>query len=470
VGDGPVEMDRFALPFHDLGGQFIDFRANRDRSLTVRSNVGIQLVSAVDGTVREVQIPSGARVTGARWSPAGDRVAFFGHMEEATHLYVAGLDGRARRVSPRPVLATGYTTFDWSHDGSTIATVLVPRNRPPMPEPPARPRGPQIKLTEDGENMLRVFKSLLETPYDKDLVEWHNTGQVALIGAESGDVTEVGEPVMVRDLSVSADGGHVLVERMVRPFSYVVPVRMFGSVQEILSRGGEVLAQVREDPLDTGLEGGPRAGGPGFAAYGEGGGPRDIRWRSDGSGLVYLERASRAGGADEAEEDDDNGRPDRLYLWRAPFAEGDRTVLYENEREMEWVRFGADGGTIFVAEEDDGDVHHFAVLPDARTEKHTLARYDGEDVYADPGAPVAADRTFATRGGRGWNVEGDVALSPDGRHVYYQGIDYHEEPMDIGPRSFVDRVEIRTGERTRIYESGSPPPKCRRAISGRGTR
>ena len=26
VGDGPVTMDRFSKPFHDLGGEFIDFR------------------------------------------------------------------------------------------------------------------------------------------------------------------------------------------------------------------------------------------------------------------------------------------------------------------------------------------------------------------------------------------------------------------------------------------------------------
>jgi dipeptidyl aminopeptidase/acylaminoacyl peptidase len=302
-----------------------------------------------------------------------------------------------------------------------------------------------------------VFRSLLETPYDKDLVEWHNTGQIALIGAASGDVTEVGEPVMVRDLSLSADGAHILVERMVRPFSYVVPVRMFGSVQEIWNRQGQTLAQVRADPLDTGLEGGPRAGGPGFTAYGEGDGPRDIEWRTDGSGLVYLERAPRPEGEEEEEEeageDEDNGRPDRLHLWRAPFGDADRTVLYENEREMEWVRFGTGGGTIFVGEEDDDEVHHFAVILDAAGEKHTLARYDGEDVYADPGAPVAANRTFATRGGGGWNVDGDVALSADGRHVYYQGVAYHEDAMDVGPRSFVDRVEIRTGARTRIYES-----------------
>ncbi|MEX2473477.1 MAG: prolyl oligopeptidase family serine peptidase [Gemmatimonadota bacterium] len=451
VGDGPVTMDRFALPFHDLGGQFIDHRANRDRALTIRSDVGIQVVSATDGTVRDIQVPSGARVTNASWSPDGTRVAFFAHTPEATHLYVAGLDGEARRVTPRPVLATGYTSFDWSTDGSTLATVLVPRNRAPMPTEPAQPRGPQIKVTEDGENMLRVFKSLIATPHEKDLVEWHNTGQVALIDAANGDATEVGDPVMVRSLDASADGRHVLVERMVRPFSYVVPVRMFGSIQEIWDRDGDVLAEVRTDPLDTGLEGGPRAGGPGFAAYGEGDGPRDIAWRTDGSGLVYLERAPRVDAEEDEDETSNGDRPDRLILWRAPFGEADREVLFENELEMEWARFGDGEDVVFIAEEDDGEAHHFAVFLGDTDTKHTLARFDAEDVYEDPGVPVAADGTFASRGGRGWSVDGDVALSTDAAHVFYQGVDYHESPLDVGPRSYVDRIQIRTGERTRIY-------------------
>ena len=43
IGDGPVVMKTFSKPFHELGGVFIDFKANRARPLTVRNNIGIQL-------------------------------------------------------------------------------------------------------------------------------------------------------------------------------------------------------------------------------------------------------------------------------------------------------------------------------------------------------------------------------------------------------------------------------------------
>ena len=47
-GDGPITMDRFSTDFHELGGLFIDYAANRHRNLTIRTNVGIDIISAMD--------------------------------------------------------------------------------------------------------------------------------------------------------------------------------------------------------------------------------------------------------------------------------------------------------------------------------------------------------------------------------------------------------------------------------------
>ena len=54
IGDGPVAMDRFSKDFDELGGLFIDYRANRHRNMTIRSNVGINVISAADGSTTEI--------------------------------------------------------------------------------------------------------------------------------------------------------------------------------------------------------------------------------------------------------------------------------------------------------------------------------------------------------------------------------------------------------------------------------
>ena len=94
---GPVTMDRFSKPFHELGGLFVDFRANRSRTLTIRSNVGLEMISAETGRVVPIQLPRNVRVSNSTWSPDGRSIAFFGHTDEATHIWVAdAATGRAR--------------------------------------------------------------------------------------------------------------------------------------------------------------------------------------------------------------------------------------------------------------------------------------------------------------------------------------------------------------------------------------
>ena len=44
-------------------------------------------------------------------------------------------------------------------------------------------------------------------------------------------------------------------------------------------------------------------------------------------------------------------------------------------------------------------------------------------------------------------------LSADSQHVFYQGTTYSKTPNEVGPKTFIDKVAIKTGEKTRVYES-----------------
>ena len=160
IGDGPVVMKTFSKPFHELGGVFIDYKASRARSLTISNGVGIQILSATDGSKRAIQIPAGARVSNATWSPDSANIAFFVHTDDATHIWIADVaTGKARQLTTAPVLATLVSSFDFTEDGKQIAVVLVPDQRSPMPQdgpgtlatvahPPSKIRYIPIPITE----------------------------------------------------------------------------------------------------------------------------------------------------------------------------------------------------------------------------------------------------------------------------------------------------------------------------------
>jgi len=494
IGDGPVVMKTFSKPFHELGGLFVDFKANRARPLTVRNNIGIQLISAADGSKKQIQLPAGARVSNATWSPDGKSIAFYVHGEDATHIWVAdAATGVSHQVTKTPVLATLVTTFDFTRDGKQIATVLIPDGRAAMPQAPATPPGPSVKLAlESDKNRLRTFPSLMTTPYEEQLLEWHATGQLALVNIANGSVKKIGKPTMIRALDVSPDGKYTRVTRMTRPFSYDVPVSNFGQVEEIWDDQGTALAKVGDRALNLGVQDdtqpvdpqAPPAGGGGRG--GQQTGKREVSWRTDGQGLTYVEqepapanaRRGRAGdaaananpNAPAANTDDEPParggrgqgpqRKDRVYQWNAPFAGADQKVIYENPTRINGHRYSPDMSILFFSERDGQNSVESAVYLADTAKKYQLARYRTDDVYANPGSIVSVrgggggGRAGGAGGGRGGGgAAGPVLLSADGAHVFFQGSVYDKNPNEVAPKNFVDKVAIKTGEKQRIYES-----------------
>ena len=490
IGDGPVPMKTFSKPFHELGGVFIDFKANRARALTIRNNVGIQVISAADGSKKPIQVPPGARVSNATWSPDSSAIAFFVHSDDATHVYIADVaTGKSRQLTKTPVLATLVSGLEFTDGGKQIATILVPDARAPMPPAPTAPTGPTVKIADSDKNRLRTFPSLMSTPHEKDLLKWHATGQVALVDVQKGTARKIGQPTMVRAIDFAPDGKFVRVTKMVEPFSYDVPVNNFGTVEEIWDVDGKMLAKDTERPINLGVQDDTQPPTPPDPAQGGGRGgnqnqtgKRELAWRADGQGLSYLEqepgpqsagpgaRGNRgaAATADDPQDENPRGgrgqqaqRKDRLYQWTPPFDDNSKKVVYENNARMTGHRFSPDMQVVFFSERSGQNALESAVYLSDTSKKYTLARYRADDIYANPGS-IAGVRGGGGGGGRaggggrggfGGGGGGPVLVSADSQHVFFQGTTYSKTPNDVGPKTFVDKVAIKTGEKTRIYES-----------------
>jgi dipeptidyl aminopeptidase/acylaminoacyl peptidase len=489
IGDGPVPMKTFSKPFHELGGVFVDYKANRARTLTIRNNVGLQVISAADGSKKAIQIPAGSRVSNPVWSPDSTSIAFFVHGDDATHIYVADIaTGKSRQLTRTPVLATLVTSFEFTDGGKQIAAVMVSDGRAAMPAMPTAPIGPTVKIADEGKNRLRTFPSLMSTPYEKELLKWHATGQVALIDVQKGTVKKFGKVDMIRSVDFAPDGKFARVTRMIEPFSYDVPVSSFGSIEEIWDADGKMLAKVTERPINLGIQDNdpqdppdPAAGGGGRGQQNQQG-KRELAWRTDGQGLTYLEQEpapERPARGAQATDDDQAAPPqrgnrggqggqqaqrkDRVYQWLPPFDDSSRKMLYENSTRMTGHRFSPDMKVLFFSERAGQNTLDKAVYFDNPSQQYTLARYRSDDVYANPGSIVGlrggsggGGRGAGGGGGRGGGAVaggGVVMLSADSEHVFYQGTAYAKNANEVGPKTFIDKVAIKTGTKTRIYES-----------------
>src|SRR4029078_10093954 len=137
-GEGLASVNGFGKPHYYFAGLQVDFKANRVRSLTTRGSIGLQLIDAATGKSQTIETPKGATVSSSAWSPDGKMLAYIANFDTASHIFVADLaTGKSTQVTRTPLLATLVTSIDWTADGRSVITVLLPEGRKAEPKRPA---------------------------------------------------------------------------------------------------------------------------------------------------------------------------------------------------------------------------------------------------------------------------------------------------------------------------------------------
>jgi dipeptidyl aminopeptidase/acylaminoacyl peptidase len=470
--EGLPSLQSFGKPHYYFAGLQVDHKANRARALTTRGAAGLTVVDATTGQSRVIETPRGATVSSPQWSPDGSKLAYIANFADASRLYVADLaSGRSRQVSPRPLLATLVSTVDWTADGSQLITVLIPDARKAEPKRPAIETGPLVRITDEKKEKTRTFASLLRDPFEKELMEYFVTGQLAVINVSNGAVRKIGAPTMIAAVDASPDGKYFHVTLMEKPFSYIVQYSSFGRSEQVWDADGRKLAELANRPLREAVEDDDQPGPPGAGANDTT--PRNVGWLPNGAGIYYLQQEPappRAAGTDSSDAPQGRGaarRKDRLVQWTPPFDAGSRKVLLESDNRIGGVLFSDDAKSVFVAENANGTGHVYATYFDEPGKRYTIWRVRGLNASVGGGG-----RGFGG-GGRGGNgadsvtfyqnpgtimakrgrAGGQVALlSSDGKYAYLEGTRYFKTWQDSAPRGFVDKVEIRTGAKSKLFE------------------
>jgi len=407
-----------ARPWEGLAGLRIDPTLMAQRRVSFAR--GLALRATAGGPERRLELPAEARIERWSWSPDSTHVAYTLAGAGGLELWVAAAAGGAPRKLATRLNGVLDAPFRWSENGRALLVRLVPDDAR-EPAPRTTPSGPAVQETSGSTTPLRTYQDLLVDADSEARFEHFARVALARIELATGTLTRLGPPALYSEASPSPDGSHLVVTRLQRPFSYVLPWSLFPQTIELWKKDGTKVRTLAEVPL-----------GEHIPMEGVRTGPRSFGWQASAPAvLTWFEAQDGGDPAAKAEF------RDRLVRLEAPFTGEPRELckLEQRARGLQWL---GDGGRYLVGEYD----------RDRRWLRTFLCELAGgapklvedrstNDRYGDPGAPVTIVGPLGTR-----------IVPVEEECLYRAGMGH----TPSGPRPFFDRVSLADGTRERLWQ------------------
>ncbi len=392
---------------------------------------GLSLLPVTGGEPRPIPLPEGARCGFPHWSPDGKRFALPNTTDRGIELWLGDVtELKLCKVKGLRLNAVLGDAMQWMPDSRSLLVQLIPEGWGEPPAAPAAPRGPIIQESRGKAAPVRTYQDLLKNEHDAALFEYYATTQLAIVSGapDKPTIQPIGKPMMVIGSDPSPDGRFILVARIQRPFSYLLPYSAFPRAIEVYRTDkGTKSGTVAELPLQdkVPIEGVPT-------------GPRAVRWIPTlPHTLIWV----------EAQDDGDPKKkvPHREAILTANaegnihgtevlklehrfagidfFPHGNRMLIRDYDRERKWSR-------TFLA----------STTPLLGSEPKLLWERSIQDRYGDPGSPFMR---VLPSGHTVIRTAGD----PAGDTFFLRG----DGASPQGDRPFLDKYDLKTRKTERLF-------------------
>jgi len=413
--------------------------------------VGLSLVDVATGKTRKVAgLPAKAYLSLPEWSPDGKQFVFTHTSPDGIELWLGdAVTASANLVSGVKVNAILGDPVQWMPDGRTLLVQVVPANRGNPPNDSKVPDGPIIQESDGKKGPVRTFEDLLTDRHDEDLFDYYATSQLTLVHpAHTGHLgpihasiafggTNVGKPAIFAHVEPSPDGQHFLVNRIHRPYSYILPESEFPREVEVWDHAGKLEYKLASVPLAEHVP-----------IEGVITGPRDADWTpTQPATLVWAEALD--GGDPKAKVP----YRDHLMMLGAPFKEQPQELAKLEQRftpgfggpggfgggrtGIEWGQKGI--GLVRDYDRDRRWTRTFMIdLNQPGQPPRLIWERSIRDRYKDPGTPLM--HTLAN---------GKRVMRQQGNTIFLAGAGASAQ----GEFPFLDRYDLSTGKSERIFQS-----------------
>lgn len=410
-----------------LGGLRIDPKTNIGSRTNYLNNIKIRKLNVKKSEAIQVEgLPANPRLTNLRFSPDQSMLAMTNTTEKGVEIWVLDLETvSARKITEAKVNANLKDVINWFKDSKSMLVKFIPEEKEALIDAKSSiPTGPTISQNDGKKAQNRTYQDLLKNKTDERNFEQLALSVIYKVNLD-GTKTQWLPKAMYKNISFSPDGKYVMVSKVEKPFSYLVPYYRFPSKTTVYTKEAKLVENVLTVPLIEDLP-------QGFMSVRKG--RRGVQWRADmPASLIYVEALDEG---DPAREVDFR---DEVFQLEAPFKGEGKSILKMINRfyKIEWGN-----KELAVAHDywwNSRNTKSYIFNPSNPSVKPEIL-YDRnyQDVYSDPGEFVTKRNEF-----------GRYTLAMEGSSTFLIGDGYSKE----GQFPFLDKLNLKTKKTNRLYQS-----------------
>lgn len=323
-------------------------------------------------------LPANLKAGNVEWNPSETRFLFTHTGNKDIDLYVADINTRqVKKVNKKPLNLLLGNSISWINDQTIIYKVTV-KPASAAPPKPAAPSGPVIQQNLGKAAAARTFQDLIKSTHDEALFEFYATA--TLVKNINGVETPIGSAGIFSNVSLSPDKKFLLVRRVEKPFSYLVPYNGFPSALLIMDAAtGIVKKQLAALPSSesspTGFDNVQNV-------------PRGFRWADDAPATILWAEPLDSGKIRSNVE-----FHDAVYSLSAPFT-SEKQLLFKTKMRYQGAQ-ATDAGFWLVNEGLSGKQKtKTSTWQPGSANLTTLIERSTADAYSNPGTPVTDKNNF----------------------------------------------------------------------------
>ena len=376
VRDGYKPIEDLAIEELRIAGTRIDLKRYTSSRMTYYKS--FYLIDINSGENINLDYPKDGKFSFFNWSPDETKIAYTNTTEAGVELWVVDLNTKkSKKLSEKYINDILISPFQWFNSGSSL--LVSYRCNSDMPLIKSVPSGPIIQQTNNQNAPSRTYQDLIKNKNDEILFEYYSCVELHKVSINGSD-SKIVDRGMIKDYDISPGQDYLLVKKIKKPFSYLVPYYRFPYEVKTINIDNNIENIIADIPIDE-------VRPIGFDATRVG--IRSVSWRDDKASELYWVEAN------------DNGDPkvevdgrDIVYTLESPF-NGNKNELLRTNLRFSNIRWST-GNYAFLTERLWKNRNEVISLVDLKARSIDKVLFDRQydDIYSNPGTPVYKKNNF----------------------------------------------------------------------------